>query len=342
MNSEFFSALEQLEKEDGISKEYMLQKVEAALISAYKRDCGGNSNVKVVIDSEKKTVKVFQQKEVVEVVEDPITQISPEDAKKRSRKAVLGDIIDIEIDPKKFRRLSAQNGKQVIIQGSREAKRENAARAYDSKREEIITVVVSRIDPENGNIYVETPNGNATLLKSETIPGETFSVGDHVKVIITEVRRGEMKGPLVTLSRTHPGFVRRLFELDVPEMQDGTVIVKAISREPGSRTKMAVYSRDESVDAVGTCIGNRGMRISSIVKELNGEKIDVIKYSETPEEFIAAALAPATVREVILDGERSCRVLVDSDQLSLAIGKVGQNARLAARLTGYKIDIKTN
>ncbi len=342
MNTEFFSALEQLEKEDGISKEYMLQKVEAALISAYKRDCGGNSNVKVVIDPVKMTVKVYQQKEVVEIVEDPITQISPEDAKKHSRRAVLGDVIDIEIDPKKFRRLSAQNGKQVIIQGSREAKRENAARAYDSKREEIITVVVSRIDPENGNIYVETPNGNATLLKSETIPGETFAVGDHVKVIITEVRRGEMKGPLVTLSRTHPGFVRRLFELDVPEMQDGTVIVKAISREAGSRTKMAVYSRDESVDPVGTCIGNRGMRISAIIKELGGEKIDVIKYSEKPEEFIAAALSPATVREVILDGDRSCRVLVDSDQLSLAIGKVGQNARLAARLTGYKIDIKTN
>lgn len=342
MNSEFFSALEQLEKEDGISKEYMLQKVEASLMSAYKKDNDGQSNAKVVIDMEKKIVKIYQQKTVVEVVEDPITQISPEDAKKHSRRAVLGDVINIEVDPKKFRRLSAQNGKQVIVQGSREAKRENAARAYDSKREEIITVVVSRIDPENGNIYVETPNGNATLLKSETIPGESFRVGDHVKVIITEVRKPEEKGPLVILSRTHPGFVRRLFELDVPEMKEGTVVVKSIAREAGSRTKMAVYSRDESVDAVGTCIGNRGMRINAIVRELGGEKIDIIPYSENIEEFVAAALAPATVREVILEGERSCRVLVDSDQLSLAIGKVGQNARLAARLTGYKIDIKTN
>ena len=176
----------------------------------------------------------------------------------------------IEIDPKKFRRLSAQNGKQVIIQGSREAKRENAARAYDSKREEIITVRVDRIDPDNGNVMVETPNGNATLLATELIPGERFKVGDHVKLFVSEVKR-ETRGPLVTLSRTHPNFVKRLFELDVPEIQDGTVVIKNISREPGSRTKMAVYSRDENVDPVGTCIGNRGMRINAIIKELNGE-----------------------------------------------------------------------
>ena len=340
MNNEFFVALELMEKEEGIAKEYMLQKVEAALISAYKRDCGGNSNVRVVIDQVKKDVKVYQQKEVVEVVEDSIMQISLEDAKTYSRRAIIGDVIDIEIDPKKFRRLSAQNGKQVIIQGSREAKRENAARAYDSKREEIMTVRVDRIDPDNGNVMVETPNGNATLLATELIPGEQFKVGDHVKVFVSEVKR-EMRGPIVTFSRTHPNFVKRLFELDVPEIQDGTVVIKSISREPGSRTKMAVYSREENVDPVGTCIGNRGMRINAIIKELNGEKIDVVRYSEKPEEFVAAALAPATVKEVILDGERSCQVMVAEDQLSLAIGKVGQNARLAARLTGFKIDIKT-
>lgn len=340
MNNEFFVALELLEKEEGIAKEYMLQKVEAALISAYKRDFGGYSNVKVVIDEVKKDVKVYQQKEVVEEVEDPVTQITLADAKKRSRRAVIGDIVDIEVDPKKFRRLSAQNGKQVIIQGSREAKREKAARAYDSKREEIINARVSRIDPENGNVIVETANGHATLMANELIPGERFNVGDHIKVFISEVNR-EMRGPLVTLSRTHPNFVKRLFELDVPEIQDGTVVIKSISREPGSRTKMAVYSREENVDPVGTCIGNRGMRINAIIKELNGEKIDVVRYSEKPEEFIAAALAPAAVREVILDGDRSCQVLVAEDQLSLAIGKVGQNARLAARLTGFKIDIKT-
>lgn len=340
MNNEFFVALELMEKEEGIAKEYMLQKVEAALISAYKRDCGGNSNVRVVIDEVKKDVKVYQQREVVEVVEDSILQISLEDAKKYSRRAVIGDVIDIEIDPKKFRRLSAQNGKQVIIQGSREAKRENAARAYDSKREEIMTVRVDRIDPDNGNVMVETPNGNATLLATELIPGEQFKVGDHVKVFVSEVKR-EMRGPIVTFSRTHPNFVKRLFELDVPEIQDGTVVIKSISREPGSRTKMAVYSREEDVDPVGTCIGNRGMRINAIIKELNGEKIDVVRYSEKPEEFIAAALAPANVKEVVLDSDRSCQVLVAEDQLSLAIGKVGQNARLAARLTGFKIDIKT-
>lgn len=340
MNNEFFVALELMEKEEGIAKEYMLQKVEAALISAYKRDCGGNSNVRVVIDEAKKDVKVYQQKVVVDVVEDPILQIAIEDAKKYSRRAIIGDTIDIEIDPKKFRRLSAQNGKQVIIQGSREAKRENAARAYDSKREEVMTVRVDRIDPDNGNVMVETPNGNATILATELIPGELFKVGDHVKVFVSEVKR-EQKGPIVTFSRTHPNFVKRLFELDVPEIQDGTVVIKSISREPGSRTKMAVYSRDENVDPVGTCIGNRGMRINSIIKELHGEKIDVVRYSEIPEEFVAAALAPATVKEVVLDGERSCQVRVAEDQLSLAIGKVGQNARLAARLTGFKIDIKT-
>ena len=340
MNNEFFVALELMEKEEGIAKEYMLQKVEAALISAYKRDCGGNSNVRVVIDEVKKDVKVYQQKEVVDVVEDPILQIAIEDAKKYSRRAIIGDMIDIEIDPKKFRRLSAQNGKQVIIQGSREAKRENAAKAYDSKREEVMTVRVDRIDPDNGNVMVETPNGNATILATELIPGEQFKVGDHVKVFVSEVKR-EMKGPIVTFSRTHPNFVKRLFELDVPEIQDGTVVIKSISREPGSRTKMAVYSREENVDPVGACIGNRGMRINAIIKELSGEKIDVVRYSEKPEEFIAAALAPATVKEVVMDGERSCQVRVAEDQLSLAIGKVGQNARLAARLTGFKIDIKT-
>ncbi len=340
MNKEFFAALELLEQEEGIAKEYMMQKVEAALISAYKRDQGGNSNVRVVIDEVKKDIKVYQQKEVVEIVEDSILQIALNDAKKYSRRAVLGDIIDIEIDPKNFRRLSAQNGKQVIIQGSREAKREKAARAYESKREEIINARVSRVDPENGNVIVETANGHATLMATELIPGERFNAGDHIKVFISEVNR-EMKGPLVTLSRTHPNFVKRLFELDVPEIQDGTVLIKCIAREPGSRTKMAVCSRDENVDPVGTCIGNRGLRINSIVKELNGEKIDVIRYSEKPEEFIAAALAPANVLEVVLDGERSCQVFVNPDQLSLAIGKVGQNARLAARLTGFKIDIKT-
>ena len=341
MNNEFFVALELLEKEEGIAKQYMLNKVELALTTAYKREWNGYDNVEVVINEAKKEVKVYQLKEVVEVVEDAVLQITRADALKYDTKAEIGKTIRIEIDPKKFRRLSAQNGKQMIIQGSREAKREKATHAYNSKKEEIISTLVSRVDPENGNVIVETANGEATILANELIPGDRFDAGDHIKVFISEVNH-EVKGPIVTFSRTHPNFVKRLFELEVPEIQDGTVIIKNISREPGSRTKMSVYSNDDNVDPVGTCIGNRRMRINSVIKELSGEKIDVIRYSEKPEEYIAAALAPATVQEVILaDNERACQVLVNEDQLSLAIGKFGQNARLAARLTGYKIDIKT-
>ncbi len=340
MNSEFFTALDILEKENGIPKDYMLERVEAALISAYKRENGG-SNVRVAIDPIKKEVKVYQLMDIVESVEDPTVQISLEDAKKISRRYVLGGVAEIEVKPKNFRRLSAQTAKQVIIQGIREAERGNMIREYEDKKEEVITAVVQKIDEVNGSVVVDTGTSMATLLKTEQIPGETFAVGDHIKVFVMEVRK-ELKGPLVTLSRTHPHMVKRLFELEVPEIKDGTVLIKAIAREAGSRTKIAVFARTEDVDPVGSCIGNRGMRINSIVSEIGGEKIDVIKYSEVPEEFIKAALAPASVNRVVLDGERSCQVFVDSDQLSLAIGKEGQNARLAAKLTGYKIDIKTD
>jgi len=340
MNSEFFTALDLLEAEKGIPKAYMLEKVEAALISAYKREYG-TSNVRVHIDSVKKDVKVYQQMEIVEVVEDPATQITLADAKKISRRYVLGGIAEIEIKTKNFRRLSAGTAKQVIIQGIREAERENVIRDYEEKREEVISCVVHAVDENTGNVVVDTGTSKATILKNELINGESFSVGDHIKVFVMEVRK-EQRGPVVTLSRTHPHMVKRLFELEVPEIKDGSVIIKAITREAGSRTKIAVYSRVEGVDPVGACIGNRGMRINSIVAEIGGEKIDVIKYSEQPEEFIKAALSPASVNEVIVDGERSCQVFVDPDQLSLAIGKEGQNARLAAKLTGFKIDIKTN
>lgn len=340
MNTEFFTALELLEKEKGIPKEYMLERVEAALISAYKRDQGGNSNVRVAIDSEKKDVRVYQQMEIVEEVEDEATQITLEDAKKINKRYVLGGVAEIELKPKNFRRLSAQTAKQVIIQGIREAERGMMIKEYESKREEIITAVVQKVDPMTGNVTVDTGTSYATLLKGEQIPGESFESGDHVKVFVMEVRK-ESRGPLVTLSRTHPGMVKRLFELEVPEIQDGTVIIRGIIREAGSRTKMAVESRDENVDPIGSCIGNRGTRINGIVDELRGEKIDIIRYSEDPEEYIREALSPAQIDRVIIDGERSARVIVRPDQLSLAIGKEGQNARLAARLTGYKIDIKT-
>ena len=340
MNTEFFNALEALEKERGIPKEYMLERVEAALISAYKRDNGGNSNVRVVLDPVKKDVKVYQQKNIVETVENLETEITLEEAKKINKKYVIGGIAEIEVKTKNFGRISAQTAKQVIIQGIREAERSMMIKEYESKREEVVTATVVRIDPQNGNVIVDTGTSEAVLLKSEQIPGEEFEVGEHIKVFIMEVKN-ENKGPIVTLSRTHFGLVKRLFEIEIPEIQDGTVIIKGISREAGSRTKIAVESRDENVDPVGACIGNRGSRIASILNELDGEKIDIIKYSESAEEYVSAALAPATVRSVTLDGERSCRVIVEPDQLSLAIGKEGQNARLAARLTGYKIDIKT-
>ncbi len=340
MNTEFFNALDILEKEKGIPKEYMLEKVEAALVAAFKRDNNGNSNVRVVMDPVKKDVKVYSVKNIVEEVMDPETEISLEAAKALNRRHVLGGVVETEIKTKSFGRISAQTAKQVIIQGIREAERSMAVKAYESKKEEIISAVVTKVDPTNGNIVVDTGTSEAVLLKSEQIPGESFTVGDHMKVFVMEVNN-EVKGPLVTLSRSNPHFVKRLFELEIPEITDGTVVIHNVSREPGSRTKISVSSRNADVDAVGACIGAGGRRISEIVNELGGEKIDIINFSETPEEYVRAALSPANVKSVVLESERACRVIVAPDQLSLAIGKEGQNARLAARLTGFKIDIKT-
>ena len=340
MNKEFFVALDLLEKEKGIPKEYMMEKIEAALLSALKKEYGSSTLMRVAIDPVKEDVKVYLQKEVVEEVTNPQCQISLEDAKAISKRNTLGKMVESEVKTKNLRRLSAAAAKSVIIQGIREGERKVMQDAYESKREEIITATVSKVDTLNGNVVLETDNGRAVLLKNEQIPGECFFVDQKIKVFVTEVNK-ETRGPLVTLSRVHPGLVRRMFELEVPEIQDGIVMVKGVAREAGSRTKIAVWSRDEDVDAVGACIGAHGMRIGSIVEELNGEKIDIVKYSETPEEFVAAALAPATVQSVTFTAERACRVVVDADQLSLAIGKEGQNARLAARLTGMKIDIKS-
>jgi len=340
MNKEFFVALDLLEKEKGIPKEYMLEKIEAALLSAFKKEFGNSTLMRVAIDPVKEDVKVYLQKEVVEVVENPQCQISLEDAKAIKKSYTLGKMVETEVKTKNFRRLSAAAAKSVIIQGIREGERKVMQDAYESKREEIITATVSKVDPVNGNVVLETGTSHAVLLKSEQIPGETFYVGDRIKVFVMEVNK-ESRGPLVTLSRSHAGLVRRMFELEIPEIQDGIVLVKGVAREAGSRTKIAVWSREEDVDAVGACIGTHGMRISSIVDELRGEKIDIVKYSEVPEEYVAAALAPAEVRSVTFTAERACRVVVDPDQLSLAIGKEGQNARLAARLTGMKIDIKS-
>lgn len=342
MNKEFFLALDLLEKEKNIPKEYMLEKIEAALLSAYKKAQGNNTNVRIVIDPVKEDVRLYQQRTVVEVVENPVTEISLDDAQKIAKKYTLDTVVETELKTKNFSRLAATAAKQVIIQAIREKERSMAIEVYESKREEIITATVLKIDDSDGAIVLATGTSNVVLPKAEQIPGETFQVDQRVKVFISEVLKNKetQRGPLVTLSRVHPGLVKRLFELEIPEIQDGVVLVKGVAREAGSRTKIAVMSRDPDVDPVGACIGNHGMRIAGILDELRGEKIDIVKYSEDPAEFIAAALAPAQVQSVTLDGERTCRVVVDADQLSLAIGKNGQNARLAAHLTGYKIDIK--
>ncbi len=361
MNSELFLALEALEKEKGISKEYMLEKIETALVSAVKREISGegsqgsgnsaaaasasNVKVRVAINEEKRDIKIYRQFDIVTEVEDETYQISLADAKAISRRNVLGGICEIELKPKNFRRLSAQAAKQVIIQGIREEERKIVRAEYETKREEIVTAQVTKVDITNGAVVVDTGTSEAVLVKEEQIPGEVLRVGDRVKVYISEVRsenKSELRGPIVILSRTHPNLVKRLFELEIPEIADGIVLIKGICREAGSRTKISVYSRDPEVDAVGACIGNKGARIANILNELCGEKIDIVKYSEDMGEYIAAALAPANINEVYIDGERSAKVIVDADQLSLAIGKEGQNARLAARLTGFKIDIKSS
>jgi len=340
MGAELFEAVDLLEATKGIPKAYMLEKIEAALVSAYKRE-EGSASVRISLDPEKKTVRMFAQKTVVEEVENEKEQITLEDAHAVSRRYELGDIVEFEVKPKSFGRLSAQTAKQVIIQGIREAEHSNIVREYDKKHEEVISASVTKVNDNTGDIVVDTGTSEAVLLRSEQLAADAYAVGDHLKVFVTEVNHdAEKRGPVVTLSRTHPGLVKRLMELVVPEIQDGVVLIKGIAREAGSRTKVAVISRDADVDAVGACIGAKGMRIAEIVEELRGEKIDVVLFSEKPEEYIAAALSPAKIREVEFDGERSAKIWVDSDQLSLAIGKEGQNARLAAKLTGYKIDIK--
>ena len=340
MNAELFEALELLEKTKGIPVEYMLEKVEAAMQSAFKKEFG-SSAVRVAIDREKKDMKIFKQRKVVEVVEDPKSEISYEDAQEISKRYELGTVIEEEIKTASFGRISAQTAKQVIVQGIREAEKSNIIKEYEKKREEVISAVVTKRDEVNGDVEVDTGTSTAWLKKDDQLPGEELHVGDRIRVFVTEVKRDtEAAGPLVTLSRTHPNMLRRMFEADIPEIQDGTVLIKGVAREAGSRSKIAVLSRDPEVDAVGACIGNRGMRIGTIVEELRGEKIDVIAYSDSMEAYIAAALSPASVLEVEFDGERTAKAIVSGDQLSLAIGKEGQNVRLAAKLTGCKIDIK--
>ena len=341
---EIFAALAMLEKERGISQSFMMEKIVQALTTAYKRDHEGVENVVVDVDEGKRELKMFVQKEVVEEVENPGTQMSLDEAKAVSAKYTVGDIVNLPVDNIEFGRIAAGNGKQVIIQGLREAESGMVYDEYNSKQHEILTGVVTRIDPRTGNASLRIGTGteatDALLLAGEQVKGETLVEGQRIKVYLVDVRR-QSRGPQVVISRTHPGLVKRLFELEVPEIYDGTVEIKSIAREAGSRTKMAVWSADPNVDPIGSCVGPKGGRVASIVNELGGEKIDIVKYSENPEEYIAAALSPSEVISVtMLDDGKSCRVIVPDNQLSLAIGKEGQNARLAAKLTGYKIDIK--
>ena len=343
---EIFAALAMLEKERGIPQTFMMDKIIQAVTTAYKRDHKDVENVIVDVDEEHQTLKMYVQKNVVDEEDyvDPPNEMTLEEAKALSAKYEIGDTVNIPVDNVEFGRIAAGNGKQVIIQGLREAERGMIYDEFNSKQHEILTGTVVRIDPRNGNVILKIGTGSesteAVLSQNEQVVGETLTEGQMVKVYLVEVRR-TTRGPQVLISRTHPGLVKRLFELEVPEIYDGSVEIRSIAREAGNRTKMAVWSEDENIDPIGACVGPRGQRVNAIVEELRGEKIDIIKYSEDPAEFIAAALAPADVLEVRLAPEgKACRVIVPDDQLILAIGKEGQNARLAARLTGYKIDIK--
>ena len=341
---EIFAALAMLEKERGIPQNFMMGKIIQALTTAYKRDHEGVEKVIVDVDEEKRDLKMYVQKNIVEVVENPGSEISLEEAKKLSAKHELGGVVNFPVSNVDFGRIAAGNGKQVIIQGLREAEHGMIYDEYNSKQHEILTGTVYRIDQRTGNVGLHIGQGSETteavLTLNEQVPGEVLVEGQKVKVYLVEVRRST-RGPQVLISRTHPGLVKRLFELEVPEIYDGIVEIRSIAREAGNRTKMAVWSEDENVDPIGACVGPRSQRVNAIVEELRGEKIDIIKWNEDPAQFIAAALAPADVIDVLLSAEgKACRVIVPDDQLSLAIGKEGQNARLAARLTGYKIDIK--
>ena len=343
---EFFEALDLIEEKKGIKKEYMMEKITQALVSAYKRDHEGvKDNIVVLTDPVKNSVRVIVRRDVVEEVDNPDTEISLEEARRALPHVQLGDVVSSEIKPKNFGRIAAQTARQVIIQGIREAERNMIYDEFVGKTQELLTGVVTRIDPRIGALHVKIGTGResteALLTTGEQVRGETYREGDRIKVYVVEVRR-TTRGTQVVISRTHYGLVRRLFEMEVPEIYDGVVEIRSIAREAGSRTKMAVWSNDPEVDPIGACVGTRGARVNAIVEELNGEKVDIIKYSEDPAEFISAALSPADVIDVRCNPEeKTCRVIVPDDQLSLAIGKEGQNARLAAKLTGYKIDIKS-
>ncbi|QKG84564.1 transcription termination/antitermination protein NusA [Kroppenstedtia pulmonis] len=338
MNVEFIEALSQLEKEKGISKEVLIEAIEAALISGYKRNFHSAQNVRVDIDRDSGRVRVFARKTVVEEVLDPRLEISLDAAEEINPSHELDDIVEIEVTPADFGRIAAQTAKQVVTQRIREAERSIIYEEFVDREEDIVTGIVQRSD--NRHYYIDLGRVEALLPHTETMPGERFKHNDRVKAFITRVEKST-KGPQVFVSRTHPGLLKRLFELEVPEIYDGIVEIRSVAREAGYRSKIAVASQEEQVDPVGACVGHRGMRVQTVVNELRGEKIDIVRYSDEPVEFVSNSLSPSKVISVeIEEEEKVARVVVPDHQLSLAIGKEGQNARLAAKLTGWKIDIK--
>lgn len=342
MKAEILEALDDLVREKGITREVLIEAIEAALISAYRRNFGSAQNVRVHFDPKTGDYRVYAQKEIVEVVEDNRLHASLEEARAKNPNLGLGDILEVEVTPRDFGRIAAQTAKQVVVQRIREAERGLIYEEYSSREGDIVNCLVLRQDLKTKAVYVELAKGvEGIIMANEQIPGERFAENQRVKGYVIEVKR-TTKGPAIALSRTHPGLLKRLFEMEVPEIHDGVVEIKGISREAGARSKIAVHSRDENVDPVGACVGPKGLRVQNIVNELQGEKIDIVEWSQDPTVFVSKALSPAKVVSVDCDeASRIARVVVPDYQLSLAIGKEGQNARLAAKLTGWKIDIKS-
>ena len=341
MNKEFFEAVKLLESEKGISADYIYDKIKAAIISATRNQYGNRDNVVCNIDPENKTMEVFVRIAVVDEVEEPNAEMTLEEARSYDPNAQVGGFIEVALEPKKFGRIVAQTAKSVIRQGIREAERELASKEFQNRHQEVVTAKVMFVDSETQDATIEIGRATAHFPRADQLPNDEFEPGQLIKVYVASITE-ENGTSYANISRRHPGLVKRLFETEVPEIYDGTVEIMSVSREAGSRTKISVNSHDENVDAVGACIGPRGQRVNNIIEVLCGEKIDIVRYSENPEEYIAASLAPAQVLSVSVDEEnqRSCHVIVPDNQLSLAIGNRGQNVRLAAKLTGWKIDIK--
>ena len=339
MSKELFDALNYLSKEKGIDKDLLMEALEAALISAYKKNFKSASNVRVALDEETGKMQVFSRKEIVEEVFDPQEEISIDQAKEIDPSYEVEDVVEVEVTPRDFGRIAAQAAKQVVTQRVREAERSVIFSEYQEREDDIMNGIIQRVDPRF--VYIDLGKVEAKLAESERMATETYRVHDRIKVYVTKVENTN-KGPQVYVSRTHPGLLKRLFETEVPEIYDGTVEIKSVAREAGDRSKISVYAADEEIDPVGSCVGQRGQRVQTVVDELKGEKIDIVEYSDDPIVYVSNALSPSKVTKVIVDEEnKATTVIVPDNQLSLAIGKRGQNARLAAKLTGWKIDIKS-